>query len=141
MKNNIINAKKNYNRRIDFTKVDKIIKANPTILLNEFRNKCSVKMSAWSFYARKAFLQGRTYKSRVTWKKNVESDQLQSHTCKRKKTLYTILFEKQVNDVTNESRQLLQEFIETLNVKRSMCLEIAEVVFPNHMIEIRAYSS
>lgn len=43
----------------DYSKIDPILKENPDITWNEFKNKYpKLKMSNWSFHARKAKLQG-----------------------------------------------------------------------------------
>jgi len=212
MANDVTNTKKSAVIRIDFTKVDPILNANPNMSFKQFQEKNPVKISLWSFYARKAFLKGRPFGSRnkkiladstnntssivefvnklvpnsnrkkeyiqlanilmknpsttyaelkqkksiklsvcnfYCFRKKIKSYLDQNATStgniiqKRKKTLYKLFFEKQIDGFNGnkESLQLLREFIESLNTKKSMGFEIVEVAFPKHAIEIREYSS
>jgi len=208
-------------KKIDYTKVDPILKDNPKISWEEFKGKCSETMSKWTFSNRKIYLlTGKQYGDRtrktdiistdttstgtvtlqhvfdkcippktsmrkeykkiaaILFKDNTltyasfvekkqvkmcdnsffklrkkivalmnngekvepEKQEVQTITPKRKKILYSIIFEKEIEGMSNESRELLQQFINELNTRKNMGLEIAEVIFPIHKVEVRSYS-
>jgi len=63
-----------------------------------------------------------------------------NYTKRKKNVLYQTVFQKEIGENINpESLELLQEFIEYLNIDRQN-LELLEITKPVHMIEVRAIS-
>lgn len=45
--------------KYDYSKIDPVLRKNPDITYEEFKEKCSVKITRWSFLARRAFIAGK----------------------------------------------------------------------------------
>ncbi len=208
--------------KIDYTKVDPILKTNPRITFSEFKKECSVDLSQWTFYDRKSFLTtgkhlkerkaastkngtikaASTRSSEITvafimanvapkksklvkdykrvaeillknpdavhsqlkkekrvkmcdanfyqFRKKIqtllngktkEPEQTPTPTPRRKTTMYTLLFEKELGEkgMNGESREFIDEFIAELNRRKAMNLEIVEIISPRHLLEVRSY--
>lgn len=200
----------------DYSKIDPIIRANPDIKWGEFKKKCPVKCSNWSFNARKYVLKGeKGYGNKGNNSVNQEAlsvdtvveklrpnavlkkdykriaeillkdiettysvaskhirmsdanyyhfrrdlirllkgvpgqqvslrtsgQQVSLRTSIKRKLLYTILYEKEVNgSLDPKSLDLLKEFIEVLNQEKILNAELYEIAQPRHTIEIRSFS-
>lgn len=121
----------------EYLRVAKILYDNPNAIHSHLIKQKLVKICDANFYQfRKKFneILGRktdNAKSSVEGSKPVQ---------RKKASLYSVLYEKPAKGFDGKSKELLEDFIETINRERLANLELVEVIRPNHVLEVRSFT-
>jgi len=121
----------------DYEKVARILLKNPDAIHSHLKKKNQVKMCDANFYQFrkkiKILLNGKAVKQK--------QQSTSASVTRRKKGVYTLLFEKEIGEkgMSEEARIFLNEFLEELNKRKSMDLEVIEIISPRHVLEVRSY--
>jgi len=120
----------------DYKTIAGILIHNPNAVHLPVKNKYGITMSDANFYQFRKKVRVLLSGS----EKNMEQQKIASIP-KKRKTMYTLLFEKDLNGerMSDETREFLNEFLNELNTKKGMALETVEIISPRHVLEVRAY--
>lgn len=120
------------NRKNIYKIVAELVLKNPQVNYSQIIKKHPLKMSDAMFYQFR-----KNVNNYLDVAKNLRSE-VERRTYTRKKGIYTTVYEREVNgSLSQEAKDLLLDFIETLNSNRMAKFELIEITYPTPVIEVR----
>ena len=131
-------------RKAEYRSLAKKIISNPDISYDLLKRKGQINFSDANFYQLRRKIRTLLGLPNVSQRSSSPRKSSAKPTTRKpgKPGMYQNVFAKQINGkgLGKEAKDLLVEFIEELNTRRIMNLEIVEVLSPNRTLEVRSFA-